>query len=356
MGNYQQPKNKLTYNFLALLDYINDYKFMEWLTGYSLADNPIKDISTVLGGKSGNPDGQIKLKLKEGSIVSVYIEVKTYRRLVDVDQLFRHLERLNKNDILLVITPRLSDKKLINELNNERIIFKSWNEISVELKKRNDLISKQFVHYGEESGEFDGLGEISTEEISEYVKVIEKYNTMKSDVIQLKEKYDHKMELIFNNLCYNYNFKEQQLFRKLEPEFHNEYGRMGVELNWNDPGKRYGQWWAISYYYDTEDHGIAFIKEIPEICFFFDINGKDLHKLQKDKSFRELLNKLVCEGFESNLDCQLTTNSDRLLLFRKPISEFRYLNINEIILFIEQVFEILKTNNALEHPYFKEFV
>jgi hypothetical protein len=356
LGNYQQPENKLTYNFLALVDFINDKKFMEWLTEYSLIDFPINDIDTVLGGKSGNPDGRIELKTSNGSIVSVYIESKTYRRLVDIDQLFRHLDRLNENDKLLVITPRLSDRKIIKEINNNKIIFKSWNEIASELKKRNESISNQFIQYGEETGEFEGLGEISTDEINEYIQTIEKYNEIKLNLDQQKEKFDHKMELIFNNLSFEYNFNEYSIFHKVEPEFHNEYGRMGVELNWSNPGKRYGQWWAISYYYDIEDHQISFENEIPEICFFFDLDGNHLHKLQKDKSFRGLLIQLGSNGFENNIDGQLTENTNRLLLYRKPISEFKYININEIKLFIEKVFDILQSCEATEHPYFKEFL
>ena len=57
MNSYQQPENKLTYSFLALIEYLNDQEFIEWLVGVKVSKSPIIDVSTVFGGGAGNPDG-----------------------------------------------------------------------------------------------------------------------------------------------------------------------------------------------------------------------------------------------------------------------------------------------------------
>jgi hypothetical protein len=355
MGNYQQPENKLTYNFLALVSYFNNKGFLEWLTGFQLSETPVSDIDTVLGGESGNPDGRIELITNDKIKVSVYIESKTYRRGIDTDQLIRHLDRLDKKDKLLVITPRISDKNIVYEMNNEKIIFKTWNEISDKLSKYNDMVTEQFVKYGEESGEFEGLGEISNQEILDYIKIKESYNHLGSILEEASSKFEHKIDLIFNSLLYEDDFKEILGLKFINTIYYNAWGRMGIEINYKTPGKKYGQWWAISYYYDTDDHEIEFKNALPEIAFFFDINPEHLNKLQKDKEFREILRKLCLQGFESNIDGQLSSNKWRLLVFRKPISEFSYINISEIKSFIKSVIEILNASNAFEHKYFNEF-
>jgi hypothetical protein len=182
------------------------------------------------------------------------LEIKTNRRGISKEQLVLHLEWLNSNDKLLVITPRLSDRDIIKELNSKKIIFKTWSEISEYLKRNFDkTIAKQFIEYGKLSGEFDEFGEITDNEIKIFIE-------------NLKLNFDKKIEFIFSSFSSEYDFKSKGL-TKIKPNYADKWGRRGVELNFENEFTSYGQWWAISYYYNTNDHGMKFRKDVPEIVF-----------------------------------------------------------------------------------------
>jgi hypothetical protein len=354
MNSYQQPENKLTYSFLALIEYLNDQKFIEWLVGVKVSKMPIIDVSTVFGGGAGNPDGCFEINLEDSNSINVFLETKTWRRAIDIDQLERHIGRndFKKCDKLLVITPRLSDRKIIEGIGNGQIIFKAWNEISTFLSKLKNSVAEQFINYGIESGEFEGLGELSNLDIKNYINTIEE----KIKIQEIEDNFFNRMNLIFNNFIYEYKICERSGFSKLIPTFSNDWGRMGMEINWENPGKSYGQWFAVSLYYDTKDHGIEFQNKIPEIAFFFDVDMEKVKKLRKDNNFRNIVNNLIQKGFESNLDNVISDNQWRLLVYRKPITAFENINIDEIGKFTDEVFEILNKVNVKEHPYFSDFI
>jgi len=343
MNPYQQPENKLTYNFLSMVELTNDKDFLVFLTNQELEENPIVSIETVFGGGKSNPDGCITLINRNKNENKIYLEIKTNRRGISKEQLLLHLELLSDNDKLLVITPRLSDRAIINEINNNKIIFISWIEISEYLKNNIDnYIVRQFIEYGKLSGEFDELGEITNVEIKNHVE-------------NLKIDFDKRINSIFYNFSMEYDFSSKG-FKKIETVYSEKWGRRGVEINYRNDFTSYDQWWAISYYYDIFDHNIKFKKDIPEIVFFFDIGSKYSKIIRSDEKFIEIVNKLEENGFESNLNKQLTNNSWRLLVYRKPITDFDILNINEIRNFTDNIFLILNKCGAFEHKYFNEFM
>jgi hypothetical protein len=343
LNPYQQPENKLTYNFLSLINIINERKFFEWLTEGFLDNEPLENIETVFGGGKSNPDGCITLRNREKNSIKIYIESKTNRRGVAKEQLVLHLEWLNSGDKLLVITPRLSDKNIIKEINNDDIIFKTWSEISEYLKNNvKDIVVEQFIEYGKLTGEFDEFGEITYTEIKIFVE-------------NLKLNFEKKIGSIFCNFSFEYDFTSKGL-TKIDPVYSDNWGRKGVELNFKNEITSYGQWWAISYYYNIKDHGIRFKKDVPEIIFFFDVDPKKVGVLKNDEKFVDIIKKLENAGFESNLNEQLTDNTWRLLIYRKSIIDFEVININEIIRFTDNVISLLKNCDAFEHKYFNEFI
>ncbi|MGU9937966.1 hypothetical protein ACNFNZ_05220 [Empedobacter brevis] len=344
LNSYQQPENKLTYNFFSIIEILNCKNLFDFLTNNNTIQNSLTNLRFVYGGGETNPDGSFELTLENGNKITVFYENKTGRRSLDANQLIGHLTLCDDDDILLVTSPRKSDIEIIKNLADERIIFKTWQEISLFLKNSypDNLIIKQFNEYGKKSGEFDELGEIYHEDI----KVYSEY--MKID-------FDKKTDSIFRTFLHEIDF-EKFGFRKIRKYYQNDWGRKGIEFTIeNCENKSFGQFGAISLYYDTEDHIINFLKNTPELAFFFDVDPKFKNLLQQDNDFRELIKNLEFEGFESNLDNDKTPNEWRLLYYRKPITEFQILNVQEIITFAESILLKIITNNSMNHKYFKEF-
>ncbi|MBU1852337.1 MAG: hypothetical protein KJ995_08045 [Candidatus Omnitrophica bacterium] len=58
----------------------------------------------------------------------VYIESKVQASL-DINQIIRHLSALDEKDVLVVITNRTSDKDVLDDLKDDRLIYLSWKKI-----------------------------------------------------------------------------------------------------------------------------------------------------------------------------------------------------------------------------------
>lgn len=345
LNSYQQPENKLTYNFFAILEILNSKILIDFLTNKQSSENPIKGIKTVYGGGETNPDGSFNIKLLNDKLVTVFYENKTNRRGIDANQLIGHLKMCGEDDLLLVTSPRKSDIDIIKELSDPRIVFKTWQEISLYLKSnfQENPIILQFVEYGKKSGEFDELGEIYLDDIKIYCEY-------------LKIDFDKKIESIFRNFIHEIDFSKFG-FNNVDLHYNDAWGRKGAEITLkNSANTSYGQFGAISLYYDTADHDILFKNNLPELAFFFDINYDSKKLIQIDNEFREITNKLILDGFESNLDNELSPNLWRLLVYRQTISDFKILNVQEIITFTEKVLSILLRNNATSHKYFSELI
>jgi len=342
MNTYQQPENKLTYNFLCLLEHMEECKeFCEFLldSKLSLADNPITEIETVFSGGETNPDGMIRLQSQNKSVYSVYIENKTFRAALNESQLRNHIKIFCKdeNSLLLVITPRITDKKIIDSINSNRILFKTWSEIVAKLKNLNmdltipSFIITQFIEYGKLSGEFEDMENITKEELNNYIE------TIKSNI-------EGKLKHIFERIATEINFNEYGLNVK-GYEVTKHWGRLGAEFKFS-PKNDYGQWFFYGIYFDSSDHGIKFKKDgIPELAFFFDVNPNYKEYLKNKNDLLDTLERLSQKGFEENLKKKITQNKWRFLFKRIPLTEiedFSYESIKKTFI------EILKQLNEEE--------
>jgi len=345
LNSYQQPENKLTYNFLSLIELLNNKNLCEFLTGLSLSNNPVKNVRTVYGGGETNPDGSFDLTTSAGKMVTIYFENKTKRRGLSPEQIISHLNYCKSDEILLVVTTRKSDIEIIKNIDSSKIKFLTWTEIATFIKTGIESeVAQQFVHYGKMSGEFEELGELTKEDIllrCEYQKL----------------NYDKRINNILNDFVYELDFSKYGFNNeKIIKVRRNTWGRNGVEVNWDRQGFSYGQWWSFGYYYDTNDHGISFSKDVPEIVAFFDVNPENRQTLEDDPEFNSIIEELVKLGFESNLRGQLTNNRWRLFIYRKSIFEFNIINASEMLNFTDEVFSKLLQTNAKEHRYFNEFI
>lgn len=345
LNSYQQPENKLTYNFLSVLEYLNDKKIVNFLTGLNAdKEKPIENIQTVYGGGETNPDGSFDV-IVNGKKITILYENKTNRRGLESEQLIGHLNGRDKDVLLLVTTPRITDRKIVDEINDKRIIFKTWSEFATFLTEnyKNDFIISNFVEYGKQSGEFETLCELNSEDIRIFCD-FQKLN------------FDRKIREIFNTFKDYFNSDINRLYKKIVFSYKDQWGRRGAEFG-NENENTYGQFGALAYYWDTYDHLINFKQDsIPEISFFFDVHEDKKSLLQDDENFRKIVNDLIPLGFESNLDGELTDNIWRLLVYRRSITSFDYLTPRVLSSFANEVFERLIAVKANEHTYFKELI
>ena len=69
-NSYEQPENKLTYNFLCLLEHMPQRnQFCEFLTDrrMKLTSDPLKNVETVFSGGASNPDGAVTFEDVDGN-------------------------------------------------------------------------------------------------------------------------------------------------------------------------------------------------------------------------------------------------------------------------------------------------
>jgi hypothetical protein len=201
----------------------------------------------------------------------------------------------------------------------------------------------QFVTYGKMSGAFEEAGELNQSEIQTYCQYLG---------LNIERKFQNIFEVFAQEMMFSkYGFSNIETAQNK-----GTWGRRGVEIRLKaGAGSSYGQFGAVGLYYDTRDHGVPFKKDVPEIVFFWDVNPGYKHLLQTDEVFRELVTLLVINGYESNLDNQISSNPWRLLFYRRPISDFKIINVQEMISFTETVLTEVLRSKALLHPYFAEF-
>jgi hypothetical protein len=315
LNSYQQPENKLTYNFLCLIEHIRAKKeLLEFLCEgrLTLDTSPIESLRTLYSGGSSNPDGALTLRTQNGRKCTVFIENKTVRAELSPKQLHGHLrEYCNEHGhYLLVITPRPTDAVVARSVGMDKIFFRTWGEIAGKLREidtaRHDFIVAQFLEYGRLSGEFRNML-ISNDEVRTYIAYV------KSDPVP-------KLRHLFETTASTLDWTRFHPFNKVTAKWEDNWGRMGLEFEYPHP-KKMMTWFSFGIYYNEEDHGIPFKNDEPELAFFFDIEPEDRVTLERTAGLVAAMAELEKQGFEQNLTKHLTTNPWRLFCKRTPLSQ-----------------------------------
>ena len=347
LNSYKKKEDELTYAFFSMVEAINSKEIYEYLSQKKLINNPMANLKLLPIGKSTNPDGEIILIDENNKEFKLLFENKTKIRNLDKEQLKGHLTLCKEDDKLLVITPRKSDKSIIDSIKDKRIVFYTWSEIADKLNKDyyENILAKQFIEYGKITGQFEEMGEIIYEDIV-------------NEIGRQKIKFDHKLDTILEYLKEKLE-TEQYPFSKDNITIVDEWGRKGIEIRGKRVRKTYGQWIFIGYYYDEEDHNIKFKKEnVPEIALFFDIyenkENIDINKILEEEDFCKKIKRLNDYGFENNLDGKITDNSNRLFFIRKSLDDFEKINAFVLNDFLVETFEKIKFVKLDECKYFKE--
>lgn len=346
LNGYKKREDELTYAFFSMIEFINEKSIFEFLSKEELNYSPLHGIKLLPVGNTTNPDGKLTLENKNGEKFNLFFENKTKIRGLCKEQLLGHLDLCENNDKLLVITPRKSDKSLIEEIKSNRIIFYTWQEFATFLKNNfpKEKIVQQFINYGEVTGHFEELNEIAIEDA-------------RIHWMAQQYKFDSRMLSILNYVKDDFDFKKTGIninSKNIKVE-DNDWGRLGMEIGFNESkNKTWGQWHFIGYYYNTDDHSIPFKKKEPEIAIFFEVEQNLRSSLLEDKDFVEKLEELKKYEFEININGELTKNLWRLFFIRKPLSDFSILNALEIEKFISTSFDAIRSVGLIEHLYFKE--
>jgi hypothetical protein len=320
-NSYSAAENRLTYNFLCTVDLLTDGQrdLMQFLLdscGYRVATSPVIEIKPLFAFEEGsNPDGCIKLRCTDGSILSVYLEIKTHRRELDSSQLQAHISyhvSRNANALLLVITPRPSDTKIVEDLNDHRVIFISWQKIADYLGKNRfgaseNKIIAQFLEHSQEEGEFMTT-ELEKEDITLFIEY-------------LKRRPDERLQGAFDRLAAEFAFDKYLPLKEI-PYWKDAWGRKGIDLIIEEDSR----WFTFGIYYNTSDHGIPFLEDVAELALFVDIAPERRESLANIPEFVDALHKLEALGWENNLTKSRTDNEWRLVYWRKPLSQIQELN------------------------------
>jgi hypothetical protein len=136
-STYRQGENRVTSSIVAVLrslilpriEYILGALLGEEFTLVSFKNQPSKRGSRI-------PDAEISAKAR------IFLETKTERNRVTSDQLKRHLDRLRNEPQgrVLVLTPDHSEPAVIQEINDKRLAWASFADLSAAI---NDLLTKE---------------------------------------------------------------------------------------------------------------------------------------------------------------------------------------------------------------------
>lgn len=343
-NTYSSEEDKLTYNFLCMIELMDknvQIILLEFLLKSStspikLAIPPIVYIKPVFfwSGKGSNPDGCLQLRKSDGLELSVFIEVKTYRRGLDENQLRSHLTGHCTTDdsLLLVITPRPSDASIVKNLKNPKLVFITWQDIADFLSDnlssfgQSALIAKQFVSYAAERGEFMGT-EIGLNDIQAFSQFYRRHP-------------EQRFLAALQKLAATFNFNP--FFTPIKnPIVKNDWGRMVVEIQIS--AVDFEKCIAFGVYYDTKDHGIPWLKGIPELALFIDTTPSNRATLLADKPFVSDLVDLENDNFVENLTKSLTPNQWRLAWWRKPLDSYEKLNVSDLEKILTDLLTTLKS-------------
>lgn len=342
LNSYRQPENKLTYNFLCLLEHMPYGKeFCTFLTKnrISLSDAPVCGIDTVYSGGETNPDGAVELFDVNGQRWKVYIENKTFRRGLDAQQLANHVNVYcgNPHSFLLVITPRPSERYLAESI-SPKIIFQSWQEIAAKLDEINrsaeqpHFIVTQFIEYGKQSGEFTTM-EMTKHELDAYVTVVASNPWV-------------KLWNLFELGLGSFDFTQYGLAIN-QPMMNNRWGRQGGDLVCKHQNECV-QWMFFGIYHNTNDHQLPFKhSNTPELAFIINLFPEKRELVKQVVDVNSSLVRLTAAGFEENLFTKLTPNPWQFLFRRIPLDELDQLTLDTVHNFIKSTVDTLYSEQEL---------
>lgn len=315
LNSYQQPENKLTYNFLCLIEHLRAQKeFLEFLCEerLTLDTPPIESLRTLYSGRPSNPDGALTLRTRDGQKCRVFMENKTVRAELSAEQLQAHLREhcSESGHYLLVITPRPTDAVIARSVGKDKIFFRTWGEIAGKLRELDtadhDFIAAQFLEYGKLSGEFRNML-ISDDEVRTYIAYV------RSDPVL---KFKH----LFQTTAATLDWTRFHPFNNITAKWEDNWGRMGLEFEYRHPSNLM-TWFSFGIYYNEEDHGIPLKNDEPELAFFFDIEPDHRLALERKAGLTAAMTELEKQGFELNFTKRLTANPWRLFCKRIPLSQ-----------------------------------
>lgn len=332
LNGYQQPENKLTYNFLCLLEHMPSQKeFLEFLIDkrFALWENPLIELAPVMGGFESNPDGLIILQASSGEKYKIFLENKTFRLQLSTGQLKNHLSQHcnDEKSFLLVITPRINDELIAKNVDERKIFFKTWSQIASKLleidqKTNESFIISQFIEYGKLKREFENM-QLSKQEIDSYI-------------LYHKANVKHKLLNIIESGLKDLEFSKYGIL-ELEKVWADHWGRLGIEMEFKRK-QNFGQWFFFGIYYDNYDHKIPFKQDNePELAFFFDCEPSHKGKLKDEITLLGAFERLLNQGFEENLIKRNTSNKWRLLFKRKPLAEIENFTPDFVRNYMEKV-------------------
>ena len=329
LGQYQQAENKLTYNFVSLVEHLEResqvFLFRKLFPNLSLSAEKFElECDLVYGGQTSNPDGAFHFSTETSAYCTVYLENKTFRRELNEQQIQNHLANFcqGDHDFLLVITTNPGDRTPLQKICLEdKLFFYTWPEMITILKEvatsidneKDIFLIDEFIEYGHQGGEFMELGVITSEDMANYSEHL---------------KLQGSVNVFFNKWRYVLE-SSRQLLDSIVGEFWDadgssgfldHYGRCGYDYWFRH--SPYGQWLSIGLYYNTYDHKIPFKSEhTPELAIFYDINPKWRQTLRRNSELLESLKFFEDNGFENNLTKSITVNKWRFVFYRKPVTD-----------------------------------
>jgi hypothetical protein len=329
LNSYEQPENKLTYCFLALLEHVGvdiALRLLE-LAGFRHGSADGLTVSLVYGGAEGNLDGSIVVTHR-GAEAKLFFENKTWRRPLDIDQLRRRIRShmgASGELFLLIVSAERSDRDIVMQLNEPRALFTTWHAIldfalTAEAQSPKDtFLLAQFAEFLEKSEEAWRGGMLSPELIAAHTDYLRVAPTDKR----------------FHNDCWRLiDAIKDDALRPFSTEIASSYmadrwGRIGVECI--PAVQPLGQWFFFGVYSDPFDHGIKFRTDgEPEFAIFWDIEPTNRTRLKELAGIDNALAKLKQQGFEFNFPDYECGNPWRVCFWRCAMRDHVQADLREL--------------------------